>query len=127
MLALLSVASCHYIRWLNSPLINPKLEVLHVLMSSILSLLSMNSESFVKIFDMNISLIMLYSSELWGMLDMHAVENVQAYACQRFLQTYLNSCNAAILGDLGRFPIQIVTMKQYTKNWLRIITLPENR
>ena len=39
----------------------------------------------LKYFDTNIAQIMLYGSELWGMLDMHAVENVKTYACKIFL------------------------------------------
>jgi len=39
----------------------------------------------------------------------------------------LSSCNAAILVDLGRIPIQIVTMKRCMKYWLRILTIPEDR
>ena len=38
----------------------------------------------------------------------------------------MNSCNAAILGDLGRFPIQIETKKRFIKYKLRILTFTEN-
>lgn len=102
-------------------------KALIVLLISILPLASLNSDSFFKIFDTKISPIMLYGSELWGMFDIHAIENIQTYACKRFLHTSLRSCNAAILGDLGRFPIKILAMKRCISYWLRILKLPEDR
>ena len=102
-------------------------KALIALLNSILSLSTINSDSFFKIFDTKIAPIMLYGSELWGMFDMHAVENVQTYACKRFLHTSLNSCNVAILGDLGRFPMKIFAMKRCMKFWLRILKLREDR
>ena len=102
-------------------------KVLIALLNNILSLSNINSDNFFKMFDTKIAPIMLYLSELWGMFAMHAVENVQTYAFKIFLHTSLISCNVAILGNVGRFPMKIFAMKRCMKFWLRILKLRKER
>lgn len=102
-------------------------KVLLLLLKGVLSLPCINSSSFLKIFDTKVVSIMLYGSEIWGMLDMNIIENLHIYACKRFLHTSLFSCNNAVMGDLGRYPIKLTAMKRCMKYWLRILKLSDDR
>ena len=70
---------------------------------------------------------MLYGSELWGLQDVKCIETVQLYACKRFLNVHISSCNDSILGDLGRYPMYIFASKRCIKFWIRLINLPRDR
>ena len=58
--------------------------------------------------------------------EQHVMLKCGSYACKRFLHTSLNSCNAAIKGDLGRYPMTIFAMKRCLQYWLRILKLRED-
>ncbi|WAR13675.1 hypothetical protein MAR_027855, partial [Mya arenaria] len=78
---------------------------LNSILSSLYKYGQLSSSTFFKIFDVKISPIMLYGSELWGFCERHAIENVLLFVCNNFLCTNIKSCNAAVLWDCGRFPI----------------------
>jgi hypothetical protein len=82
---------------------------------------------FFKVFDAKISSIMLYGSEIWGLKSPKCIEDVQMYACKRFLNVDIRSCNDAIVGDLGRFPMYIFAHKRCIKYWLRLLQMPKSR
>ena len=48
------------------------------------------------------------------------------YACKRFLNVHMNACNDAILGDLGRYPMNIYAAKRCIKYWIRLLSLPRD-
>ena len=39
----------------------------------------------------------------------------------------VKSCNAAVLGDCGRFPLYIETAKRWLRFWIRILKMPNHR
>ena len=39
----------------------------------------------------------------------------------------LRACNAAVLGDCGRFPIWIESTKRCIKYWMKILNMPDAR
>ena len=69
----------------------------------------------------------MYGSELWGCCERQAVENVLLVACKKFLCTNVKSCNAAALGDCGRFPMWVESTKRTVKYWLRLLRMPNER
>ena len=84
-------------------------------------------KTFFKVFDSKVSTILLYGSEIWGTKPMTCIENVQVYACKRFLNVSPTSSNDAVLGDLSRFPLHIFTVKRCVKFWIRLLKLPNTR
>ena len=58
---------------------------------------------------------------------MYEIEKVQLYACKRFMSAPLRSCNAAVAGDCGRYPMYIIASKRCIKYWLRILVMPDYR
>ena len=83
--------------------------------------------TFFKVFDSKVTSVLLYGSEIWGLQHIDNIEKVHIHACKRYLNVPENSCNDAIMGDLGRFPLYITTAKRCIKYWLRIVKLPSDR
>jgi hypothetical protein len=55
------------------------------------------------------------------------LERVQYYACKRFMCCKQNASNVAVLGDCGRYPMYIISIKRCINYWLKIIKMPNNR
>ena len=106
---------------------NKAQRVLAHLFSSFSELSYLPAKTFFKVFDAKVCTVMLYGSEIWGLKYMSCIENIQLYACKRLLGVNLWSCNDAILGDLGRFPMYIFSVKRCLSYWLRLLKLPDTR
>ena len=63
----------------------------------------------------------------FGVLKRTIFWNIQHYACKRYMCVGIKSCNAAVLGDCGRFPLYIETAKRCLKYWIRILKMLEHR
>ncbi|WP_419586745.1 hypothetical protein, partial [Thiolapillus sp.] len=86
-----------------------------------------HSEVFFKIYNAQILPVLMYGSELWGYQRFDVIEKAHLFACKRLLNVGLQTPNNMVLGDLGRFPIFILTAVRCIKFWLRILRLPEER
>ena len=81
--------------------------VLISLLNSLYNLGQLPKDVFVKLFDRKVSPVLLYGSEIWGFTNREPVEVVHRYACKCYMCVGLRACNAAVLGDCGRFPVWI--------------------
>ena len=102
-------------------------KVLMYLFSTFNKMLYIPVNTFFKVFDTRICPVMLYGSELWGLQYMNCIEHVQIYACKRLLNIGMDACNLSVLGDTGRYPVQIMASKRVIKYWIRILKLPKSR
>ena len=101
--------------------------VLVTLLSSLYEYGQMPKHVFFTLFDMKVVPILIYGSEIWGFKKYDILEQIQHYACKRYMCVGIKSCNAAVLGDCGRFPLYIETAKRCLKYWIRILKMPEHR
>lgn len=83
--------------------------------------------AFFKIFDTKVCPMLLYGCELWGLNHFEFIEKVQYYACKRFINVPLKTCNLGVLGDCGRYPLYIETSKRALKYWIKILRMPSDR
>ena len=60
----------------------------------------------------------MYRSEIWGYQKFDAIEKAHLFACKRLLIVGLQTPNVMMVGDLGRFPIFILTAARCIKFWL---------
>ena len=84
-------------------------------------------KTFFKIFDSKVCPMLLYGCEIWGTNVVSCTENVQNYACKRFLNVKIYACNNSVLGDVGRYPMYIYAYKRVVKYWIRILNMPNTR
>ena len=67
--------------------------------------------------------ILIYGSEIRGFKKYDILEQIQHYACKRYMCVGIKSCNAVFLDDCGRFPLYIETAKQCLKYGIRILKM----
>ena len=89
----------------------------------------MTRNTFFKIFDSKIQPILLYSSEVWGVLvkDNNPTESVHLFACKRFLNVAASTPNKVVYGELGRHPLQINCYIRAIKYWFRLLKMDSDR
>ena len=112
---------------MSSDLAKKGKRVLVSLLSALYEYGQMQKHIFFTLFDMKVVPILLYGSEIWGFKKHNLLEQVQYYACERYMCVGMKSCNAAVLGDCGRFPLYIETAKRCLRNWIRILKMPQHR
>ena len=66
-------------------------------------------------------------AQIYGVLKDDILEQVQNYACKRYMCVDVKSCNAAVLGDCGRFPLYIETAKRCLRFWIRILKFSKSQ
>jgi hypothetical protein len=88
---------------------------------------NVHTQTFFKLFDAQVVPILLYGSELWGFQHLDDIEKVQRYACKRILNVSMKTPNAMVLGELGRFPLYVLSAVRCIKYWLKILSMPERR
>ena len=74
-----------------------------------------------------ISPVLLYGAEIWGVEKQIVIERVHYYACKRYMCVQTNSCNDAVLGDCGRFPLYIEGVKRSISYWLKLLKMRETK
>ena len=83
---------------------------------------------FFKLFDCQISPMLTYGAEVWGLdADLMVVERVHLFALKRFLNTSIKTPNTLVYGETGRFPLSITIQVQCIRYWLQLVRMSENR
>ena len=80
----------------------------------------------VKIFDAKIQPILMYGSEIWGFHDGEAIEKVQISFFKSILKVGSNTCNAAVLGEIGRQSMRTMRQLRIIKYWLKLLNADES-
>ena len=81
---------------------------------------------FFKLFDSQVTPILLYGAEVWGYKQFVSVERVHLFACKSFLRVCNKTPNDVVYGELGRFPLYITALIKCVKYWLKLLSQPEN-
>jgi hypothetical protein len=85
-----------------------------------------SADVFFKLFDTQVVPVLLYAAEIWGYKRFSKVEQIHLYACKRFLRITDKTPNDIIYGELGRFPLWIVSGIKCIKFWLRLLQQPDS-
>lgn len=76
---------------------------------------------FCQLFDAFVGSILNYASEVWGFSKSKEIERIHLKFCKRLLQVKFNTCNAAVYGELGRYPLYINRYVRIIKYWFKIV------
>ena len=82
---------------------------------------------FWKLFHAQITPILTYAAEVWGLHDTKQIEKVHTFAIKRFLNVPLHCSNKMIYGETGRYPLFITTYVTCVKYWIKLTRLPMTR
>ena len=74
-----------------------------------------------ELFDSFVGSILGYASEVWGYTKSKEIERVHLKFCKKVLNVKLNTCNVAVYGELGRFPLYIARHVHMIKYWFKIL------
>ena len=82
---------------------------------------------FFKLFDSQVTPILLYASEIWGLQIHDSIEKVHLFALKKLLQVSPRTPNTMVYGETGRYPLYINAYVNCIKYWLRLTRLSSNR
>ena len=82
---------------------------------------------FFKMFDSQISPILMYGSEVWGLHNHNVIEKVHLFALKKLLNVAPRTPNDLVYGDTGRYPLFVKARVNCLRYWLRLVRMDENR
>lgn len=88
---------------------------------------NLNAKIFFQLFDAQIKPMLLYASEVWGLLKLDIIETAHLFACKRFLSVSDKTPNAMVYGETGRYPLYIDASIASIRYWLKLVSMPASR
>lgn len=80
----------------------------------------------LKLFDTMVVPILLYGSEVWGVYNITFIDKLHIRFCKYILGVKAQTPNAAVYGELGRFPLSVICKQRSLKFWLKIMKNPDS-
>ena len=74
-----------------------------------------------QLFDTFVGSILNYSCEIWGKSKSKVIERLHLKLCKRLVKVRSNTCNAAVYGELGRYPLYVNRYIRIIKYWLNVV------
>ena len=90
-------------------------------LNSLFEKVSLNVTEKLKLFDTMILPVLTYGSEVWGFHAAPDIERVHLKFIKRILGVRPQTTNAAVYGELGRVPLNVVHKERILKYWFKII------
>ena len=75
----------------------------------------------MQLFDAFVASIINYACPIWGFTKSKDLERIHLKYSKMILGVRQNSCNDAVYGELGRYPLYIIRYVQIIKYWLKLI------
>ena len=93
---------------------------------SVFSRLTLDLKTTLSMFDSLVAPILLYGSEVWGAYSFKEVDKLHLRFCKKMLGVRSQTSNAAVLGELGRFPLSLLCKERAIKQYLKIMKNPNS-
>ena len=77
-------------------------------------------------FDTLVVPILLYGSEVWGIYNFKEIDKLHFKFCKHILGVRPQTSNAAVLGELGRFPLSVICKERALRFWIKIMKNPRS-
>lgn len=74
----------------------------------------------LQLFDAFVGSILNYASPVWGISKSKEIERVHLKFCKAILGVKISTCNVAVYGELGRYPMFIARYVSAIKYWFKI-------
>ena len=87
---------------------------------SIFSRVKLDIKTKLALFDSLVVPILLYGSDIWGIYNTQDVDKLHYRFCKYILGVGKHTSNAAVLGELGRFPLSVICKARALKYWIRV-------
>ena len=87
---------------------------------SIFSRVKLDMKTKLSLFEAMVVPILLYGSELWGIFEFKEVDKLQIKFYKHILGVRQQTPNAAVYGELGKYPLSVIAKIRSFKFWLKI-------
>ena len=87
---------------------------------SVFNKIELDIKTKLSLFDALVAPIILYGSEIWGIYDIKEVDKLNYKFCKIILGVRPQTSNAAVLGELGRFPLSVISSMRALKYWTKV-------
>lgn len=104
----------------NQYIIGKALKAMNVLLKHIKDLEVMPKIS-LRLFDSFVGSVLNYACPVWGLTKSKDIERLHLKFCKIILGVGQNACNAAVYGELGRYPLYVNRYVQIIKYWFKLI------
>ena len=68
-----------------------------------------------------------YGREMWGYEQIASIERVHIKFLKIILKVPITTCDEAVLGEVGRYPLSVYCSVKCMSYWLKIVKMSENR
>ena len=96
------------------------LKALNVLIAKIKQF-QFKPKTVCQLFDAFVGSTLSYASEVWGNTKSKEVERIHLKFCKQLLHVKTSTCNMAVYGELGRYPLYVNRYTRMIKYWCKII------
>lgn len=93
-------------------------------LNRLFDVISLDIRDKLKLFDAMISPILNYGCEVWGFHRAQDIERVQLKFLKQILSVRQQTCNAAVYGELARFPLSLFRKIRIIRFWYKIKRYP---
>jgi hypothetical protein len=93
---------------------------------SIFSRVNVDVKTKLELFDALVTPIIMYGSEVWGIYKIAEVDKLHYKFCKYVLGVRPSTSNAAVLGELGRFPLALQCKQRSLKYFINILNKPNS-
>ena len=104
----------------NQYMVGKSLKAMHVLVSNIFKH-NVNPKVSLQLFDAFVNPILNYGSQTWGFTKSKELERIHLKFCKTILGVKQSTCNAAVYGELGRYPVFINRHIMIIKYWIKLL------
>ena len=83
--------------------------------------LSFDVKTKLALFDSLVTPIILYGAEVWGIYDIKKIDRIHIKFCKAILGVKQQTLNNAVYGELGRYPLSVISKERSFKFWIHIL------
>lgn len=88
---------------------------------SVFTRVKLDIKTKLSLFDSMVVPIILYGSEVWGIYDNKEIDKLHIKFCKRILGVRQQTPNNAVLGELGRFPLSVISKQRSIIYWSKLM------
>jgi len=103
----------------NEYIVGKALKALNVLLANCKKM-PLKPKLLCQLFDSFVGSILSYAAEVWGYTKAKEIERIHLKFCKRILNVPVNSCSAAVYGELGRHPLYINWHCKIINYWCKL-------
>ena len=88
--------------------------------------LDLKTKISLLVFDSRVTPMLVYGSEVWGVQGFDCIDKIHIKFLKMLSGVRPQTPNFAVYGELGRFPLSVISKERAVKFWLELLKDPES-